>query len=420
MNFEQQRRKTLRYLAAGAGAMALARAAPMLAQEATIKVACIYPLTGPLAEGGNAMLTGARIAVEQCNRAGGLLGRKVEIVARDDKASPAEAALAGRDVLGSGIKFIVGGYLTAPAMAIVNLLAENNAIFLLTGSQIMALTHENFNPNAFRAQVNGRMNLFAAAQAVAQAHPNITRWGGATPDNQFGTDNYRIFTIALKKAYREHARKTIETADPVLVPFPSTDFKVQIARLMSSPVEALYTGMVGADYYTFMAQAKQLGLYNKVKVFVEAGQGIGIAKGLGNNLPKDNLWTPTTWYPYAKDANAVSRALLRDYTAMTKDSAPDTAVFNGNLGMTALLNAIRAAKSLEPAVVRVALERIEFEAATGPFRFRREDHQAIENITVLNISQKAGDPGWEVSKFIRVKGEDVVEPAGPGQKYAET
>jgi len=71
-------------------------------------------------------------------------------------------------------------------------------------------------------------------------------------------------------------------------------------------------------------------------------------------------------------------------------------------------------------MVRVALERVEFESANGPFRFRREDHQGITNIQVLKFKQKAGDPGWEVSKVVTVRGEDVVEPPSPGQKYSES
>jgi len=422
MSINKNRRNALKQIAAGAGTLAagpfLGPVSSAFAQSEPIKIGVIYPLSGPLAKSGNAMATGAKIAAEQFNRAGGVMGRKIEIVARDDKANPAEAALVGRELMGAGIKFMVGGYLTAPGMAIVNLLKENNALYLLTGSQIMSLTHENYNENAFRAQTNGRMNLFAAAEAVAKEHPTVTKWGGATPDNQFGTDNYRIFTIALKKAYKKIG-KNIETLDPVLLPFPGNDFKVQIARLMSSPAEALYTGQVGADYFTFMGQAKQLGLYNKIKVWVDAGQGVSVADGLGANMPKDNLWTPAQWYPYAKDANAVSKQLLKDYTDMTKDTKPDTAIFNGHVGMTALLTAIRNAKSLETSVVRVALERVDFESASGTFRFRREDHQAIQNSVVLKIAQKAGDPGWEVTKTLTIRGEDIIEPAAPGKKYEE-
>lgn len=419
MSFKQDRRDALKQMAAGAGMVALGPVGSAFAQQQPIKIGVVYPISGPLAKSGNAMANGARVAVEQFNRAGGLRGRKIEVVVRDDKANPAEAALVGRELLGAGIKFIVGGFLAAPGMAIVNLLKENNALFLFTGSQIMSLTHENFNENAFRAQTNVRMNLFAAAEAVAQEHPTITRWGGATPDNSFGTDNYRLFGVAIKKAFQKKWKKDVEVAAPVMLPFPGNDYKVQIAQLMSSPVEALYTGMVGADYYAFMAQAKQLGLHDKIRVWIDAGQGVAIAEGLGANMPRDNLWTPSQWYPYAKDAGAVSKQLIKDYTALTRETKVDPAVHNGHAGMTALLTAIKKANSLEPAVVRAGLERVEFESASGTFKFRREDHQAIQNAVVLKLGQKAGDPGWEVSKTFSIKGEDIIEPAGPGQRYEE-
>jgi branched-chain amino acid transport system substrate-binding protein len=420
MEFHAKRRETLKHIAAGAGALALGGTRAAFAQD-SIRVACIYPLTGPLGQIGNAMLTGARIAADQTNRAGGVLGRKIEIVARDDKASPAESAVVARDVLGSGVKLIIGGLLTAPAMAIVSLLQQNDALYVLTGSQVMDMTHLNYNPNAFRTQVNARMTQASVTLPMPDLYPYLTRWGGVVPDNQQGTDNYRIFGATLKKAYKDKLKKDIEVMDPVLVPFPATDFKVAIARVMSSPIEGLSTtGLVGADYYTFMGQAKQLGLYSKIKVFIEAGQGTSVGSGLGANLPDRDLWTPTYWYPDGKDNNATSKALVKDYYALTNQTKNvDPAIYAGHTGMSAMVNAIRNAKSLETPVLRVALERVEFEAANGPFRFRREDHQGICNNLVLKISPKAAEPHWQVSKVITVRGEDIIEPPSPGQKYSE-
>ena len=85
-----------------------------------------------------------------------------------------------------------------------------------------------------------------------------------------------------------------------------------------------------------------------------------------------------------------------------------------------MLHAVKNAQSLETPLVRAALEHVQFESASGAFRFRREDHQGIANITVFEIVQKPGTPGWEVGNVIVVKGEDVIEPAAPGQKYVET
>jgi branched-chain amino acid transport system substrate-binding protein len=418
MSHENSRRSSLKKIAAGVGVLASPGLAFSQSQsKEPIRIAAIYALSGPAGLQGNSIMMGAKIAAEQWNRQGGVLGRKIEVVVRDDKASPAESALVGREVLGSGIKFIVGGMITAPALAIVNMLDEHDAVFVLTGSSIMALTHESYNPRDYRISPNGRMNLYASAKVMAEVHPEITVWGGVVPDNLFGIDNYKLYCGALKKYYKEMHNKEVTTLDPVLHAFGATDYKVQIARVMSSPAQGIQAGMIGADFVTFMSQAKQQGLYNKVKVYLDAGQGVNSAKSLGANVPPE-LWTNTPWYADAKNTNAAAKALIKDYAAMTGDkTTPDSALFYGYAGMTALLTAIKQANSTEPALVRVGLERMSFEAPNGQLSMRRDDHQAVTNVQVLCMVPKKGDPPWEVSKVYTVRGEDVIEPAGPGQKF---
>lgn len=458
MGIRKDRRRTLGQLAAGLGMAALpatwlgaatpdGKAAPGKSaatkvpaaakapppppppvETGPIRIGAMYPLSGPVARGGNAMAIGARIAVEQFNRAGGIMGRKIELVLRDDKSNAAEAAGLGRDMLDSGIRFIVGGYLTAPGQAVISQIRGDQGVFVATGAQAMSITHEAFSKAAFRAQSNIRMNLFAVAQAIAQEHPAILRWGGVAPDNAIGTENYRVFGMAIKRAYQKKWKKDVTVAEPVLLPVAAKDYKEQIKRVNSSPVDGLFTGLAGTDYLSFMAQAKEAGLHYQIKVWADIGQGLGVAEGLAASMPKDNLWMPLPWYPQAKDHNAVGKQLLGDYTAMAKELRPesradssrmDAGVHNGHVGMTALLTAIRDAKSLEPPAVRDKLAQVKFESASGPFRFRREDHQAIQNVVVVKLTQKNVDPGWEVTKSLTVKGEDIIEAPAPGQKYDE-
>jgi branched-chain amino acid transport system substrate-binding protein len=413
---DSSRRSSLKKIAAGLGAAAMGPRVAF-AQQEPVRIAISYALSGPAGSPGNAVLMGAKIAAEQWNRQGGVLGRKVEIIARDDKASPAESALIGREMFGSGVKFIVGGQLTAQATAMLNLLAENEGVFLAAGSSSMSFTHELFNPRAFRVSPNTRMNLFAAAKAMAENRPDISIWGGLTPDSQFGTDNYHMFGVGLKKYYKEIARKDIQVLDPVLAPYPATDFKILISRLMATPAQAAYLGIFGQDLVTFMSQGRQLGLFNKVKLFMDAGQGVGAARMLGTQMPPE-LWSPTPWFPDAKNGNAVTKGMIKDYAAMTGDKGvPDSSLFYGYTSVSALLVAMRNAKSLEPAVVRVGLERLAFEAPNGPFRFRPEDHQGISGVQVLRMVPKASDPPWDITKVVNVRGDDVIEPPGPGKTY---
>src|SRR6185369_11218566 len=166
MHISHSRRNVIKQILSGVAVAAVGRTGAAYAQSDTLKVACILPLSGTMGVLGNGFLSGIKIAADQINRSGGLLNKKIELVIRDDKASPAEAALVARETLGSGIKFVLGGLLTAPALAVNGLLQENNAVFLQLGGQVIGLTHENFNPNAFRVNVNAVMAQSAGAMAM--------------------------------------------------------------------------------------------------------------------------------------------------------------------------------------------------------------------------------------------------------------
>jgi branched-chain amino acid transport system substrate-binding protein len=411
------RRSTLRAAAAGAGLLSLGRAGRALAQVTTVKIGAIYPQSGSPGVSGNAMLAGARIAADEINAQGGVLGRPLEIHARDDKANPAESALVARDLMGSGIKFMLGGIVAPSVRAVIPLLAENDGLLIMASTQ-MPLTHEEFNPRTFRLQPNSRMILFSPVAAVARRYPNIVKWGTVSPDLEFGHVNWALFQVGMKKFHGANAGK-LQFAPPALHKFGATDYKVQIAAILSAGVEGVYAGMFGGDTITFLTQASQLGLFQRVKVLIDSGQGIFPAKSMGMNMPKVDFWSATQWYLEAPKANATSKALAKAYVEMTKDSQADSLAVIGHSAVRAYVAAIRKANSLEVDKVRQALEEVEFETASGQMRFRKEDHQVLMDVPVIKVVQKAGAPGWQVAEVAAVKAADAVEPPAPGKKYEE-
>lgn len=417
MTFRTNRRSALKALAAGTSLAAMGYAGRLAAQQNTIKFGAIYALSGAGAVTGNAMLAGARIAAAEANASGGINGRQIEIVARDDKSSPAEAALAGRDLMGSGVKFLLGGIQAPIVRALIPLLGENDGLMMMASTQ-MPLAHEEYNPRTFRCQLNARMSQFAMARAVAAKYPTLTKWGTVTPDLEFGHANWAMFSGALKKFYGANASK-LEFAPPALHKFGATDYKVQAAAMMSAGVQAVQAGMFGGDTITFMTQAQQLGLFERAKVVVDSGQGIFGPKAMGPNMPGIDWWSSTQWYSDAKDANATSKALAKAYLELTKDTTPDPMAVLGHSAIKGYVTAMRKAGSLESAKVQAALEEIEFEAANGPMRFRKEDHQAMWDVPVIKVVKKAGEPGWEVTESVTVKAADVMEPPTPGKKFEE-
>src|SRR5258706_9885295 len=135
--------------ALGAAAVAVALAASpggAGAQEA-IKVGVPVPLTGPLAGAGAHILWGIKYATDQANAAGGLFGRKIELVVEDTKGEPnTSAAVAAKLATQDKVDAFVGGFGSTADFALLSALQRYNPIFVHPGSSSVRL-EETFGKN---------------------------------------------------------------------------------------------------------------------------------------------------------------------------------------------------------------------------------------------------------------------------------
>ena len=125
--------------ALGAGPLASAR----LAQAQTsgpIKIGFIVSESGAAAAYGKPIHDGTLIAVERMNKAGGVLGRKVELVVRDDQLKPENTVAAFQELKGQGINLFSIGPFTPPILASLPLLEQGNAMMVSPGPSSMSIT----------------------------------------------------------------------------------------------------------------------------------------------------------------------------------------------------------------------------------------------------------------------------------------
>src|ERR1700733_7709303 len=138
-------------------ALALAASAPIAAKaEDTIKIGFPIPLSGPTAVYGEPILKGAELAIADINAAGGVLGRKLELVSRDSKANPAEAVRLARELIErDGVQFLAGTLTSAEAPAVSTIAKENKIVFVAPSAKLSSLTDSaNVHPFIFRAASN--------------------------------------------------------------------------------------------------------------------------------------------------------------------------------------------------------------------------------------------------------------------------
>jgi branched-chain amino acid transport system substrate-binding protein len=394
--------------AAGLSSTARAQAA------GPIRIGVLLPLTGSQATYAPDCKLSAEIAVDQVNAAGGVLGRKLEIVYGDDKSNPNAALAAAKELMGKGINLFVGGLNTPSALAIAGIMPDAKSVLITIGSVADSLTHESFNRNFFRITDSAYTRAQAQARLAAEQYPSLTQWGAILPDVEFGHALWRSYSAGLRKFYPELAKKAPQIADPILFKFGAIDFKNQITALMRQPVEGIYQSLTGEDFLTMLTQARPLGLTRKVKVFMDLSGELLYAKILQQNLP-ENFWSGSHWYYDAYMNVKAGRGLYEEYVRRTGDRTPTGYIGPAHMAIHAYVHALQAAGSTDTNAVINALEHIQFESAKGNLAFRKEDHQVIADVNVIKLQPKEGAPGWQVASYAKVPGKDLLGPATPGK-----
>lgn len=411
------RRKVLQSAAAVAGLAAAGTPGLVLSQNQPLKIGVSLGLSGAGANVGDALLKGTQIAAMHYNKAGGLLGRQIELVVRDDKFSGAGSVAAVRELAGSGMNLIIGGSQTVTGLALMPLLEEMKIVLLIPSAAGMAITHESFSRNAFRTVSNVYVQYTALGRATAENSPNVMKWQALVPDSSYGRDVAKVFANAVRQYHPNKGSKDLEIKEPILVGATQTDFRPQINSLMNSNVEGFFNGLVGAGEISFFQQAHAVGLNKKLKAIAEVG-GEFVAKSLGKSMPP-SFWAPLYWpYQYEPVAkHKIGAALYKDAVALTKDPVPPALIGLGYRGAQALFEGVKKAKSTDNAAVIKAMEGLVYETFDGPYRLRKEDHQGLGRAYVGNFVATDKEPFFTVKNITPVVEENVVESPSPGAEY---
>src|SRR5215468_11305409 len=140
------------------------------AAEDTIKIGFPMPLSGPAAVYGVPVTKGAELAVQEINAKGGVLGRKLELIERDSKASADEAVRLARElIIKNNVDFLSGTLTSAEAPAVSTIAKENKIVFIAPTAKTMKLTApENLHPYIFRIASNTLIEGRQMASMVAK------------------------------------------------------------------------------------------------------------------------------------------------------------------------------------------------------------------------------------------------------------
>ena len=396
------------------GAVAIPRIAR--AQGEPIRIGVISSLSGPAQIYGDANRIGAEIAAKRINAAGGVKGREIEIILRDDKAQPDLTVAAYRDLTASGVRFFMAGPISGTVVALAPLFKDTNNVLVAAGPNNLSITHELFNSNVFRLQLTSIPVFGGLGKVVADKSPDVKDWVGISNDQQANIDLSNIFLNSVKKTLAEKGL-TANIRELVLTKQGAGDFRSQIASLAGSGATGVLNSLVGSDSLTFYKQAKSFGLDRKVQVFADVSASLASMATIANAIPK-SVWTPPYWHAPG-DPNPISQEVYKTAVVKANTPYPYGFIALAHDAVVAIAEAIKTAPADDAKSILSVIEDQKPMGAVGPIEFRKEDHTYVGTMTFINFgADPSAKDGLKVAEVVRIPSLPYMEPATPGKPYS--
>ncbi|MBM3555479.1 MAG: twin-arginine translocation signal domain-containing protein [Alphaproteobacteria bacterium] len=370
------RRRFLKTGAAAAAAVGLGFPMVGRAQAKTIKVGMPTILSGRVAMLGTSSRNAVMTEVEKFNAAGGLGGRTIEMVIRDSKGQPQEAARVARELVNTdGCEVIFDCEASSGAFAVHEVARDLGVLCLHNISETSALTADPKNriPNAFRTARQGIHDSIAGgsyAAGVAKAK-GIKRWMTCSPDYAYGRDTTAEFVEYLKHFMPE--AEVVGEAWPKLF---QPDYTEVVTKIVQTKPQALYSCLWGGDLTSFIDQGNLYGLFQASEIFavnMADYTTLTVVKNLPRGIHSGNRYIKT--FPKT-GANAAwgdaYRAKYNEY--------PTNWSWESALGMQFLTEAMKKVNSADGKKIAEALRGMKVQTpfgADGTVTMRAEDQTVV-------------------------------------------
>jgi len=279
------RRTLLKASAAFAGASALGFPAIVYGQSEKIKIGHLTPLTGFLGALGTYAQLGMRLAEEEINASGGVMGRQIEVTS-EDSVNPATAATKAQRMLEQdGALVLMGEANSASALTIMQVVARNKRLFIQTGARSDALRGKNCNRYTFHTDIPNTVMVNTVGKALLRDNMvKDKKFFTLTADYIFGHD-------LLAAAKRFFSANQANLIGDELIATDVTDFSPYLLKIRQAKPDIVCSNLAGNQVTTLIKQYAEFGLPFPIVGF-NLNTADAWAAGDGN---LSGTW-PTVWY----------------------------------------------------------------------------------------------------------------------------
>lgn len=334
-------------------ALAFAGAASYSLAAEPIKIALAGPVTGPVAQYGDMQAIGAKMAIEQINKAGGVNGSLLEPVVYDDACDPKQAVAVANRIVNDGISFVVGHLCSGSTQPAADIYEEEGILMITAASTTEELTQKGHRLIFRTIGLDSMQGPTAGKYVVEQLKPK--RAAILHDNQQYGQG----IATAVKQAL-DGAGIPVALFEGVTI--GDKDFSALIAKMKRENVDFVYFG----SYHPEMGMLLRQSAENDFKPTFMGPEGVGNTdiSAIAGDASEGMLVT----LPKAFDEDPKNAHLVEAFKAKGEDPS-GAFVFPAYAAVQVMTEAMKISNSTDPEAVAEALRNNSFDTPTGVLEF---------------------------------------------------
>ncbi len=309
---------------------------------------------------------GMELAIDQINAAGGLNGKKVELITRDDNANPGDAVRVAEELISrDNVDVLTGSFLSHIGLALTDFAKQKKVFFLASEPLTDKIVWQNGNHYTFRLRASTYMQVaMLVPQAVAMKKK---RWAIVYPNYEYGQS-----AVATFKELMQAAQPDIEFVAEQAPPLGKLDAGSVVQALADAKPDAIFNVLFGADLAKFVREGNTRGLFKGREV-------VSLLTGEPEYLDPLKDESPAGWlvtgYPWYGIKTPEHQAFLKAYEAKFKDY-PRLGSIVGYSAIMSLAAGISKAQSTDTEKLIAAFSGLTLMTPFGQITYRPQDHQS--------------------------------------------
>ena len=333
---------------------------------------------------------GIELAVEEVNAAGGVLGRKIEVISRDDNGNPGDAVRVAEELMSrEQVSFLIGTFPSNVGLAVADFAKQRKVLFIAAEPLTDKIVWDSGNAYTFRLRTSTYMQTAMLIPDAVKL--NKKRWAIVYPNYEYG----QSATAAFKKLLKEK-QPDVEFVAEQAPPLGKIDAGAVAQALADAKPDAIFSSLFGPDLAKFVREGQTRGLFKGVEVF-------NLLAGEPEYLDPLKEESPEGWYvtgyPWSELKTPEHTKFLNAYQAKFKDY-PRLGSVVGYATVMSAAEAIKKAGSLDQEKLVAAMSGLKLITPFGMIEYRPIDHQSTMGAYVGRIAVKDGKGYMKDWRFV--------------------